>query len=1094
MKNSKLILGCTLLMVMGLQASMAWAATAGYVQFVFGQVSLVKANGETSAVQKGTAIGEGDTISTALNASAQIRMQDGGFIAVRPDTRLKFDNFQLAVKAGEPESSYFSLIKGGFRAVTGAIGRVNKKDYRITTAAATIGIRGTDHETIYLPNDLPGAAAGAYSKVNVGETSLTTSKGTIYVSPNQMGFAGGMDQLPKLQPINTNIFTVSAAPAPSKLGKDGKAEDKQDAAQDKKGESVRATAAADDNKALAKNGEIEVATSLSNGVELPESGKLPVTASNGGLTLNTSNQTLSSGGGTVTLSPNVLTTAYVASRIAVGTSGVMNMNWGQLANSTDLVYAGGGLQSMTFHDIGGGAGWTFTSIITGGTATVTNAPAGIQLGMWTGYTGMQNTSTWQLGGKNNNSLSGDWMYAPLGYLDTSNAIASPFVGTGAGTFTYQLDGANAPFSKNSGLYGTVTSASISVNFLSMVLSGNMAITMPGSEMWGATITNQPLVVSNPASVFYAGATPGIAAGSTLSVSHGIGVATVCTTCGGNVNGTFTGQNFAGAMLAYQFWDNAPTVGGDVSGNVAFTRVGVVNNPVVTNGAPGTSNLWVIGTGNGALSTYPTATFNGTVLTGYSSGVAPNISSTIVTCPTCTATASGQVASTGIYYGNWTSGSITQSSSSSFPAGQMPPSYWITGPEAGPLYLPQALIGTATYNISSGLVSNGAGTAGTVSGTSALTLDFNKQTVGVNLDFSVASTAAVPHVWNVHTVPGSEAALRMGQGVGGGVFQASTFNNGGGSGLLAVTVDGGVTPVTINNANINGQLTGVGLTGAILSFNVNGTLNAAAESISGVAAFTGTAVNTATPHRYVLAAFYDPFAPLPQALVGFDANNASRVTADASGNLTTFDNQFLNTGGSSSSMTFTNNTALLKDFGSDSATGISWGRWEGGTFNVTNRQTGVVTPVTSTGSLHWIAEPVTSSATTLPISGTYNYTYAGGTKPTDNLGGIGNLSSATLAANFTAQTVNLGVAAIVSGTTLSATGTNVPIIQNTVFYASSQEPTTSTSHLTVSCSGTCGTLGGTVIGGFSGAGAIGATMTYGLQNGNSSISGVAAFHR
>jgi|SRR5665647_2885403 len=57
--------------------------------------------------------------------------------------------------------------------------------------------------------------------------------------------------------------------------------------------------------------------------------------------------------------------------------------------------------------------------------------------------------------------------------------------------------------------------------------------------------------------------------------------------------------------------------------------------------------------------------------------------------------------------------------------------------------------------------------------------------------------------------------------------------------------------------------------------------------------------------------------------------------------------------------------------------------------------------------------------------------------------------------------------------MNATGNNVPIIQQTVFYASSLEPATSTSHLAVTCTaGTCGAAqGGIVIGKFTGAGAI-----------------------
>jgi hypothetical protein len=203
-------------------------------------------------------------------------------------------------------------------------------------------------------------------------------------------------------------------------------------------------------------------------------------------------------------------------------------------------------------------------------------------------------------------------------------------------------------------------------------------------------------------------------------------------------------------------------------------------------------------------------------------------------------------------------------------------------------------------------------------------------------------------------------------------------------------------------------------------------------------------------------------------------------------------------GSGKNVTLTNTGSTLTDFGKDSVTGISWGRWQGGTLNVTSRATGLAISTTvlpPNASLHWITEPLATSAVTLPVSGTYAYTYAGGTKPTDSLGNIGTLNSASVTANFTAQTVNAGVNVSVNSATLIATATNAPIIQNTVFYASSVEPSTSSSYLNVSCSGTCGgATGGTVIGKFTGASATGVAMSYGLQNGTSVVNGVAALHR
>jgi hypothetical protein len=103
----------------------------------------------------------------------------------------------------------------------------------------------------------------------------------------------------------------------------------------------------------------------------------------------------------------------------------------------------------------------------------------------------------------------------------------------------------------------------------------------------------------------------------------------------------------------------------------------------------------------------------------------------------------------------------------------------------------------------------------------------------------------------------------------------------------------------------------------------------------------------------------------------------------------------------------------------------------------------------------------------------------------------------LSANFTAQTVDVGVNASVGGSNMSATASNVPIIQRTAFYADSRAP--NAQNLAVTCSGACGTSHeGTIVGGFVGADATGAMMTYGLEKiGGANagvISGVAAFKR
>ncbi len=132
------------------------AAEAGKFQFIAGDVKIMNAAGVTRAPVKGEPFNSGDTIITGATGSAQIRMSDGGLVAVRPDSQMKLDQYVFNGREDGSERKIVSLIKGGFRAITGLIGNRNKENYKILTPSATIGIRGTDHEAVVVPAGAPG--------------------------------------------------------------------------------------------------------------------------------------------------------------------------------------------------------------------------------------------------------------------------------------------------------------------------------------------------------------------------------------------------------------------------------------------------------------------------------------------------------------------------------------------------------------------------------------------------------------------------------------------------------------------------------------------------------------------------------------------------------------------------------------------------------------------------------------------------------------------------------------------------------------------------------------------------------------------------
>jgi len=192
------------------------ASTAGVFQFVAGEVQLTLASGGARPARKGSPIDVGDTVTTAKNAMAQIKMGDGAIVVVQPDSRMTLAEYHYSGKEDGTENVRFRLEQGGFRTITGAIGHTHKNSYLIETPIAQIGVRGTDHESYYFPVSGPGdgelAKPGVYNKVNVGRTYIRTTSGEVEVGPNQIGYAGSGQDVPSLLPAMPGFFNRAFEP------------------------------------------------------------------------------------------------------------------------------------------------------------------------------------------------------------------------------------------------------------------------------------------------------------------------------------------------------------------------------------------------------------------------------------------------------------------------------------------------------------------------------------------------------------------------------------------------------------------------------------------------------------------------------------------------------------------------------------------------------------------------------------------------------------------------------------------------------------------------------------------------------------------
>jgi len=170
-------------LALALLASFFLAATAlaaqpaaeaiGEVTFVQG-VATAQAPGATPRfLQKGEPLYEGEVISTGGQGYALIAFKDGTKFTLRPNTSFAVERYRQT--AGS-ESAAFRLLKGGLRAITGALSKRSPNALEISTTNATIGIRGTSFDARLCEAECAEEQARAPRKAPVVKTELIVAR------------------------------------------------------------------------------------------------------------------------------------------------------------------------------------------------------------------------------------------------------------------------------------------------------------------------------------------------------------------------------------------------------------------------------------------------------------------------------------------------------------------------------------------------------------------------------------------------------------------------------------------------------------------------------------------------------------------------------------------------------------------------------------------------------------------------------------------------------------------------------------------------------------------------------------------------------
>ncbi|MCX7229906.1 MAG: FecR family protein [Burkholderiales bacterium] len=181
-----------------------------------GQTMLVRGSAFLSPVRAEVPVRSGDRIRTGPDGFVQLRFADGALISLQPGSDFRVDAW---IYDAQHQRSFFELLQGSMRAVSGRIGKRNPEDWRLRTPTATIGIRGTAfsvHEAATCPvvGCPAGIEPGLTVEVTEGRVAVRNAAGAIDVP------AGSTLRLRDARTVPT-LAAVPSRSAPARVPRSG---------------------------------------------------------------------------------------------------------------------------------------------------------------------------------------------------------------------------------------------------------------------------------------------------------------------------------------------------------------------------------------------------------------------------------------------------------------------------------------------------------------------------------------------------------------------------------------------------------------------------------------------------------------------------------------------------------------------------------------------------------------------------------------------------------------------------------------------------------------------------------------------------------
>lgn len=175
----------------------------GRVLFAVGDA---KIDGASAPLKKDDLLRVGQMVITGANGHVHVRFIDDAFVSVRPNSRLKVEQYVYDAREAKNNRVRFSLSQGVARLITGKAGQNAKDNFRLNTPVAAIGIRGTDFLV---------QAQDTTTRVAVQQGAVVVSPFSTGCVQSELGPCGGVDARLLSGSLTGNYLEVKGTSAPT---------------------------------------------------------------------------------------------------------------------------------------------------------------------------------------------------------------------------------------------------------------------------------------------------------------------------------------------------------------------------------------------------------------------------------------------------------------------------------------------------------------------------------------------------------------------------------------------------------------------------------------------------------------------------------------------------------------------------------------------------------------------------------------------------------------------------------------------------------------------------------------------------------------